>query len=89
VKIRETVEFAAAVYDTATRSKKCSFQRFIKPKRNPKLTPEEVVALKITQEQIDSANDLAFVLDEFDEFLTVNVRHNTIIIRELKTRSLE
>lgn len=68
-RLRETVEFAAAVYSVKEGKVVATFQRFVHPAEYPKLLPREIAKLHIQQEQIDSAKSLAEVLDEFDAFL--------------------
>jgi len=72
-KIRETIEFAAAILDLTQSKVIGTFQRFVKPRFSPKLTEKEMTMLRTTQEQIDSAKTLDIVLDEFDDFLKANV----------------
>lgn len=71
--LREVVEFSSMIYDVSKKKAIDSFQAFVKPKTDHSLVVEEIEKLKIRQEQIDEAKDIASVLDDFDEFLNKNV----------------
>ena len=84
IKFRETVEFAASVFDVSQGKIIATFQRFVKPDNLPKLTEKEQSVLRIRQEQIDSAKGLADILNEFDDFLNSNVFRLSISINNRK-----
>ena len=74
MKLRETVEFAAALYNIGTNSVDATFQRFVKPQGDSRLTPKEVTEFGIKQEQIDAAGDFGSMIRDFETFLKSKVR---------------
>ena len=89
MKLRETLEFAAAIYSVGESRTVATFHRFVQPTITGKLSEKEVTTLGIRQEQLDSAKDLGTVLDEFDAFMKENVSYSIKHIdRKWKRKSL-
>ncbi len=73
-KLRQTVEFAAALYKISTNSVEATFQRFVKPQGDSQLTAKELTQFGIKQEQIDVAQDFAGLIRDFEGFIKSAVK---------------
>lgn len=65
----EIIEFPAVLVDTEKLIVIDSFQSYVKPVVNPKLSTFCINLTGITQEQVDSADEFPMVLDEFEAWL--------------------
>ena len=70
---REVVEFAAAFYNVRTNAVDFTFQRYVRPTCSGPLSPDELARCRLKQEQIDAAQDLPTVLQEFDARIQASV----------------
>ncbi|XP_055866136.1 3'-5' exoribonuclease 1-like [Biomphalaria glabrata] len=70
--VHEIIEFPAVLVDTRTKSISNTFQKFCKPKKNPKLTDFCTKLTGITQQQVDKAKDFAEVFKEFEEWMAIH-----------------
>ncbi|GFR78592.1 3'-5' exoribonuclease 1 [Elysia marginata] len=67
--VHEIIEFPAVLVDAKGQVLGEEFQRFCRPKLNPKLTPFCTELTGITQSQVDRAQDFPEVLLEFEEWM--------------------
>ncbi len=72
-KMRETLEFAAALYSVSEGRVLSTFHSFVRPTLSAKLTEKEINVLHLSQEVIDGSPDLAKVLADFDSFIKSSV----------------
>lgn len=67
--LHEIIEFPAIFVNSRTREVDLEFHRFVRPVENPLLSRFCTELTGITQEQVDSAETLPVVLEEFQDFL--------------------
>ncbi|CAG5136634.1 unnamed protein product [Candidula unifasciata] len=70
--VHEIIEFPAVLIDTQNQAVCNVFQRFCKPRVNPKLTEFCTSLTGITQSQVDKAKDFTEVFAEFEEWLSLH-----------------
>lgn len=68
----EIIEFPAVVMNSKTLEVEFEFHRYVRPTEHPRLTPFCTDLTGIQQSDVDSADELHVVLDEFHEFLESN-----------------
>ncbi|KAH9500731.1 3'-5' exoribonuclease 1 [Bulinus truncatus] len=70
--VHEIIEFPAVLIDTRNQVVSNIFQRFCKPKVNPRLTEFCTKLTGISQQQVDKAKDFTDVFREFEEWMTIH-----------------
>jgi len=70
--IHEIIEFPAVLIDTESMAVCNVFQRFCKPRINPRLTEFCTQLTGISQQQVDKAKDFNEVFKEFEEWMSVH-----------------
>lgn len=68
----EIIEFPAVVMNSRTLEVEYEFQRYVHPTENPLLTDFCTDLTGITQADVDGADELECVMDEFHQFLGTN-----------------
>ena len=68
----EIIEFPSVLLDTTTLTRLSEFHQYVKPKRNPQLTPFCTELTGIQQEWVDNAKPIEEVLIDYDRWLNEN-----------------